>query len=274
MLLVACTTTGPPALGPSAAWRCRRPARRSARQRRAAPAAAGGLAARVRRRLAPSDRDGTVRPGTSSRHRSRTSRATGRRRAPDRAGSARRSRPEAAGTGTSIGRSSSWRCATTCRCWPPTCRTPTPRGSCAAATPRSSARRRSRRSVSTFRSRPKCRRPRNARSTSATATRCRRSMWPRMAQAQFARDAVMAEVLRRSAPQGGGVVLLAGNGHVRRDIGVPRWLGMRGRDCSRSATSRSPTTRRRSRPSTRWCEPRRPNAPIRARTSKGRVADK
>lgn len=51
-----------------------------------------------------------------------------------------------------------------------------------------------------------------------------RSTWPRMAQAQFARDAVMADVLRRGA-RGGGVVLLAGNGHVRRDIGVPRWLG-------------------------------------------------
>ncbi len=51
-----------------------------------------------------------------------------------------------------------------------------------------------------------------------------RSMWPRMATAQFARDAVMAQVLRRSAGAG-GVVLLAGNGHVRRDIGVPRWLG-------------------------------------------------
>ena len=50
------------------------------------------------------------------------------------------------------------------------------------------------------------------------------SMWPRMARAQLARDAVMADVLRRSA-RGGGVVLLAGNGHVRRDIGVPRWLG-------------------------------------------------
>ena len=32
---------------------------------------------------------------------------------------------------------------------------------------------------------------------------------------------------RRAAPRRrrGGVVLLAGNGHVRRDIGVPRWLG-------------------------------------------------
>jgi len=50
------------------------------------------------------------------------------------------------------------------------------------------------------------------------------SMWPRMARAQFARDAVMADVLRRSA-RSSGVVLLAGNGHVRRDIGVPHWLG-------------------------------------------------
>lgn len=48
------------------------------------------------------------------------------------------------------------------------------------------------------------------------------TMWPRMAQAQFARDAVMADVLRRHAQR--GVVLLAGNGHVRRDLGVPRWL--------------------------------------------------
>jgi uncharacterized iron-regulated protein len=51
-----------------------------------------------------------------------------------------------------------------------------------------------------------------------------RSMWPRMAQAQLARDAIMADVLRRGG-EGGGVVLLAGNGHVRRDIGAPRWLG-------------------------------------------------
>jgi uncharacterized iron-regulated protein len=48
------------------------------------------------------------------------------------------------------------------------------------------------------------------------------TMWPRMAQAQFARDAVMADVLRQHAQR--GAVLLAGNGHVRRDLGVPRWL--------------------------------------------------
>jgi hypothetical protein len=44
-----------------------------------------------------------------------------------------------------------------------------------------------------------------------------------MARAQFARDAVMAGMLREHAS--GGAVLLAGNGHVRRDLGVPRWLG-------------------------------------------------
>jgi uncharacterized iron-regulated protein len=49
------------------------------------------------------------------------------------------------------------------------------------------------------------------------------TVWPRMAQAQFARDAVMADVLRQQAQR--GAVLLAGNGHVRRDLGVPRWLG-------------------------------------------------
>lgn len=49
-----------------------------------------------------------------------------------------------------------------------------------------------------------------------------RESWPGMARVQFARDAVMAEVLRQHAAR--GVVLLAGNGHVRRDLGVPRWL--------------------------------------------------
>ena len=48
------------------------------------------------------------------------------------------------------------------------------------------------------------------------------NMLPAMARAQFARDAVMANVIRRHAAA--GAVLLAGNGHVRRDIGVPRWL--------------------------------------------------
>jgi uncharacterized iron-regulated protein len=49
------------------------------------------------------------------------------------------------------------------------------------------------------------------------------ALLPAMARAQLTRDAVMASALRQHAA--GGVVLLAGNGHVRRDIGVPRWLG-------------------------------------------------
>ncbi|WP_018748439.1 ChaN family lipoprotein [Chitiniphilus shinanonensis] len=44
---------------------------------------------------------------------------------------------------------------------------------------------------------------------------------PGMARAQVARDVWMAKVVREHAD---GVVLLAGNGHVRRDLGVPRWL--------------------------------------------------
>lgn len=44
----------------------------------------------------------------------------------------------------------------------------------------------------------------------------------RMAQAQVARDQQMARAVEAHAA--GGVVLLAGNGHVRTDIGVPRWL--------------------------------------------------
>ena len=48
------------------------------------------------------------------------------------------------------------------------------------------------------------------------------AMWPAMARAQFARDAVMADLLRTHADR--GVVLIAGDGHVRRDIGVPRRL--------------------------------------------------
>jgi uncharacterized iron-regulated protein len=45
----------------------------------------------------------------------------------------------------------------------------------------------------------------------------------RMALAQVARDQAMARLLQQHAAR--GVVLVAGNGHVRRDIGVPRWLG-------------------------------------------------
>jgi uncharacterized iron-regulated protein len=50
-----------------------------------------------------------------------------------------------------------------------------------------------------------------------------KTILPALARAQLARDAVMAAILQAHAPE--GVVLLAGNGHVRRDIGVPRWFG-------------------------------------------------
>ena len=51
-----------------------------------------------------------------------------------------------------------------------------------------------------------------------------RDVWPRMARAQYARDAFMAQMLREHAAH--GAVLLAGNGHARRDLGVPRWLAL------------------------------------------------
>ena len=43
-----------------------------------------------------------------------------------------------------------------------------------------------------------------------------------MARAQIARDAVLAARIGPWAAR--GVVLLTGNGHARRDLGVPRWL--------------------------------------------------
>ena len=48
----------------------------------------------------------------------------------------------------------------------------------------------------------------------------------RMIGAQIARDQWMARLLERHAPANTAAtaVLLAGNGHVRSDIGVPRWL--------------------------------------------------
>ncbi len=46
----------------------------------------------------------------------------------------------------------------------------------------------------------------------------------RMASAQVARDQFMARLVEAHAPR--GVVLLAGNGHVRIDTGVPRWLAV------------------------------------------------
>ncbi len=44
----------------------------------------------------------------------------------------------------------------------------------------------------------------------------------RMVNVQVARDQFMARLIEANAAR--GVVLLAGNGHVRKDIGVPRWL--------------------------------------------------
>ena len=44
----------------------------------------------------------------------------------------------------------------------------------------------------------------------------------RMATAQVARDQFMAQLLNQFSAR--GAVLLAGNGHVRNDVGVPAWL--------------------------------------------------
>ena len=55
---------------------------------------------------------------------------------------------------------------------------------------------------------------------------------PALARAQIARDLVMARSIRTYVDR--GVVLLAGNGHVRRDIGVPFWLPA---DAARGAIS-------------------------------------
>lgn len=49
-----------------------------------------------------------------------------------------------------------------------------------------------------------------------------RDSLPAMARAQIARDIVLARSLRPYLAR--GVVLLTGNGHVRKDIGVPFWL--------------------------------------------------
>jgi len=49
-----------------------------------------------------------------------------------------------------------------------------------------------------------------------------------MAVAQIARDATMAWLIRRAVTPGRPLVLLAGNGHVRKDQGVPRWLPEKG----------------------------------------------
>jgi uncharacterized iron-regulated protein len=51
-------------------------------------------------------------------------------------------------------------------------------------------------------------------------------MLPGFVNAQVARDIWMAKVMADHAQQ--GVVMIAGNGHVRRDWGVPYWLRARG----------------------------------------------
>ncbi len=56
------------------------------------------------------------------------------------------------------------------------------------------------------------------------------AMAGRMALAQIARDQFMARAVEAQA--GRGVLLLAGNGHVRKDVGVPRWLTPRTREQS------------------------------------------
>jgi len=43
-----------------------------------------------------------------------------------------------------------------------------------------------------------------------------------MSRAQIARDVWLAKLISEYASR--GVVLVAGNGHIRRDVGVPRWL--------------------------------------------------
>ena len=48
------------------------------------------------------------------------------------------------------------------------------------------------------------------------------SALPRMAAAQRTRDATLAEAMLEVAPD--GAVLIAGNGHVRRDLGAPLYL--------------------------------------------------
>ena len=76
--------------------------------------------------------------------------------------------------------------------------------------------------------------------------------WPRMARAQLAHDAVMAEVLREQA--GGMVLLGGGNGQLHRDMGrctlARPGVGRAG--SSPSASWRRATARRRSRPSMPW----------------------
>jgi hypothetical protein len=93
----------------------------------------------------------------------------------------------------------------------------------------------------------------------------RRERCGHMAQAQYVMTPswLIASPGRRAA----GVVLLAGNGRAP-DLGVPRWLGTVKDRMFAVATWRSPTTRRRSGPSTRWFGPQWRNVPILVQNSR------
>ena len=56
------------------------------------------------------------------------------------------------------------------------------------------------------------------------------AMAGRMVGAQVARDQFMARAIEANGAN--GAVLIAGNGHVRRDVGVPRWLSAAARERS------------------------------------------
>lgn len=56
------------------------------------------------------------------------------------------------------------------------------------------------------------------------------AMAGRMVGAQVARDQFMARAIEANGAR--GAVLIAGNGHVRRDVGVPRWLSAAARERS------------------------------------------
>ncbi len=58
------------------------------------------------------------------------------------------------------------------------------------------------------------------------ATRCRLTCCPAWSQAQRLRDAALARaVVEAMAATGGPVAVITGNGHARRDQGMPAVLG-------------------------------------------------
>ena len=160
---------------------------------------------------------------TASTRRRSTGRAPSGRAMPDTLPT-RRSSTGAAGTGRSTSRSSRSRSRTTCRSSPRTCRAATLPRSSSAATTRSAQ---TPPAASACCSRPT---PRRLQAIEAAVReghcgKLPESVVPRMAAAQRARDAVIADALIARAPA--GAVLIAGNGHVRRDLGVPVQLAVR-----------------------------------------------